>query len=432
MQVAEVRAMAGRGYLALLEAQRGKVAGDFARRRPLISLAISLPTIALLIAAHHPWSRVAIVACAYAAMFVFALVTAIQVGKRGGVAHPGLMYWSSIVTFTTVAINVAATGGLAGPLSPGILPVAIGVFVAYGRGRESTITATYVIFATIGIALLPRSITGPVPSYPWNAAMTLISLLFGVSLFYNIMMSLSDALANAEAKMDQLREDVLDQAGERNAALEGVGAKVAHELKNPLSSVKGLVQLLARKAYDVKSRERFGVVIDEVSRMERILADYLSFSRPLAALRPEPVQLGRVVDSVLAVVEARAASAKTAISRTGDATVNADPRRLKEALLNLISNALDAGPSSIEVAITSNAEQATLTVSDTGRGMSADTLARIGTPFFTMRDGGTGLGVCLAKSVVSQHGGKLAFVSEPGKGTTATLTLPVSAQARAA
>ncbi|MGZ6089335.1 MAG: two-component system sensor histidine kinase NtrB [Polyangiales bacterium] len=432
MVVAQAPRMAGRGYLALLETQRGKVAGDFARRRPLISLAISLPTIALLVAAHHPWPRIAVVACAYAAMFVFALVASIQVGKRGGIAHPGLMYWSSMVTFTTVAINIAATGGLAGPLSPGIVPVAIGIFVTYGRSRESTVTATYVVLATIGLALLPRSLTGPVPAYPWNAAMTLISLLFGVTLFYNIMMSLSDAMATAEAKMDQLREDVLDQAGERNATFEGVGAKVAHELKNPLSSVKGLVQLLARKADDDKSRERFGVVIDEVSRMERILADYLSFSRPLAALRPEPVQLGRVVDSVLAVVEARAASASTTISRTGDATVNADPRRLKEALLNLISNALDASPSSIEVGITMDDQAATLTVSDTGRGMSADTLARIGTPFFTMRDGGTGLGVCLAKSVVAQHGGKLAFTSEPGKGTRATLTLPLANPARAA
>jgi signal transduction histidine kinase len=424
--------MAGRGYLALLEAQRGKVAGDFARRRPVISLMISLPTIALLIAAHHPWPRIAIVACAYAAMFVFAFVTSRQVSKRGGVAHPGLMYWSSIVTFTTVVINVIATGGLAGPLAPGVLPVAIGVFVAYGRGRESTITATYVILATIAVALLPRSITGPVPGHPWHVAMTLISLLFGVSLFYNIMMSLSDALANAEAKMDQLREDVLDQAGERNARLEGVGAKVAHELKNPLSSVKGLVQLLARKADDDKSRERFGVVIDEVSRMERILSDYLSFSRPLASLKPEPVQLGRVVDSVLAVVEARAASANTALSRVGDATVHADPRRLKEALLNLISNAIDAGPSAIDVIIETHGDHATLVVKDTGKGMSPDTLARIGTPFFTMRDGGTGLGVCLAKSVVAQHGGKLAFTSEPGKGTRATLTLPISAPAKAA
>jgi two-component system, NtrC family, sensor histidine kinase HydH len=123
--------------------------------------------------------------------------------------------------------------------------------------------------------------------------------------------------------------------------------------------------------------------------------------------------------------------ARVRLLARGDAAVEADPRRLEEALLNLVANAIEATPPGGEVAVEVRpyGGQAEILVRDTGSGMLPDTLRRLGTPFFTTRDDGTGLGVVLARSVIALHGGSLRYESEPGKGTTVRATLPTRAQA---
>ena len=118
-------------------------------------------------------------------------------------------------------------------------------------------------------------------------------ILFTLFLLRTSSFALGDAFRRTEATLDKMREDVIAAATERTRSLEGIGSKVAHELKNPLSAIKGLVQLLKRGAADDKSRERLGVICSEVTRMEGILRDYLSFSRPLEDLKPQPVELAR-------------------------------------------------------------------------------------------------------------------------------------------
>jgi two-component system sensor histidine kinase HydH len=126
------------------------------------------------------------------------------------------------------------------------------------------------------------------------------------------------------------------------------------------------------------------------------------------------------------VLSARADGARVRLYAEGDATLEADPRRLKEALLNLVVNAIEATPPGGEVAVEVRpaGEGAEIVIRDTGRGMAAETLRRIGTPFFTTREEGTGLGVVLARSVIAQHGGSLRYDSEPGKGTQVRVELP--------
>ena len=116
------------------------------------------------------------------------------------------------------------------------------------------------------------------------------------------------------------------------------------------------------------------------------------------------------------------------LEREGDAELTGDPRRIKEALFNLLANAVEATPRRGEVTARIAARDGLVEViiRDTGRGMPPDVLARVGTPFFTTRAEGTGLGVLLARSVFSQHGGTLELSSVPGKGTTATCLLPVT------
>ncbi len=216
------------------------------------------------------------------------------------------------------------------------------------------------------------------------------------------------------------------KALERARDLAQMGVKVAHELKNPLSAVKALVQLGLRNPVETASHERLAVLEREISRMQEILQSYLSSTRPLQQVTPERVHVGSLVSETLLVLSARADGARVRLSSRGDASVEGDPRRLKEALLNLVANGIEATPPGGEVIVEVRpaADQIEIVVRDTGRGMPPETLRRLGTPFFTTREEGTGLGVALARSVIVQHGGSLRYESEPGKGTTVRATLP--------
>src|SRR5262249_52416073 len=104
----------------------------------------------------------------------------------------------------------------------------------------------------------------------------------------------------------------------------------------------------------------------------------------------------------------------------------ADPRRIKEAMLNFVSNAIQATPSggSVGIEVTKDDLAIQIAIRDTGAGMSPETIAKLGTPFFTTRETGTGLGVVLARSAIHQHGGEVRYESKLGEGTTVIVRLP--------
>ena len=210
-----------------------------------------------------------------------------------------------------------------------------------------------------------------------------------------------------------------------------MAVKVAHELKNPVSAVKALVQLGLRNPAESASHQRLALLEREVARMQEILVAYLSSPRPPGEAVPERVHLGPLVSEALSLLSARADRAGVRLSSRGDACLEGDPRRLREALVNLVANGIEATPPGGEVAVEvrAGADRVEIAVRDTGRGMAPETLRRLGRPFFTTRQDGTGLGVALALSAIAQHGGSLRYESQPGKGTTARATLPIPARA---
>jgi len=166
--------------------------------------------------------------------------------------------------------------------------------------------------------------------------------------------------------------------------------------------------------------------------METILNEYLSFSRPLEDLRPETLDLAALSRDVVNVLAGRADQAGVTLSIEGGATrAQGDPRRLKEALINLVANAIEATPTggAVMLRVHNGGNDVVVEVEDTGRGIAPDDLKRLGTSFFTTRPNGTGLGVVLAQGVITQHGGSLAYASTVGHGTTATIKLPTAAAA---
>jgi signal transduction histidine kinase len=238
---------------------------------------------------------------------------------------------------------------------------------------------------------------------------------------------LTHAQRLAAERLERVRASLLDESSARVRSLEVIGARLAHELKNPLTALKGLLPLVARDPADERARARFDVMAEEVAHMETILGGYLSFSRPLEDLEPRPLDLHGLVDEVLAVLEGRATGAGVSLCRRGEeVALRADARRLRDALLNLVSNAIEASSrgGSVEVALSRTDEGAVIAIRDAGRGMSPAVQARVGTPYFTTRDGGTGLGIVLARAIIVQHGGALAYESRPGSGTVATIRMP--------
>ena len=394
------------------------------RHRTLAMIALSLATVAIAATAGVSPARLAVLAAA-AIGFVGGLTRAPLPGRctaDGDRGHP------LVVATVAVAAAVAATGGLTGPLVVLLPAPVLLAWTSYGRGRH---TAAVGLALTISVGLmlaLPAAATGPALARPAFALLAAWATLIAAAIAAAQIQALIRGLHSASASLDRVRGGVLHDAARRRRGLEAIGAKLAHELKNPLAAIKSLVQLeRGRGHHDEASRRRFGVLLDEVARMEATIRDYLSYSRPIDDLDVATVELGAIVDEVLTVLEGRAEVAGIALARGGrTGPITADARRLKEALLNLVSNALEATPrgGAVEVRYLVAHGGARIVVSDTGRGMTDEVAAKIGTPFFTTRDGGTGLGVVIARTAVTQHGGTLAFAPRPSGGTSATIDLP--------
>ena len=325
---------------------------------------------------------------------------------------------------------VALTGGLHSPIVPALGTASVVPVVFFGTQPATRWLTASLLFLFALLALLPTSWMGPPLPHDHFAAAAIVAFGWAIAIVTNFITRVLAATQAAACAVDVLNEERVAAAAEHAGRLQAVGAKVAHELKNPLASIKGLVQLVSRTPEAPRTRERLEVMQAEIARMEAILAEYLSFSRPLEDLKPHALDLAEVAGSALAAVSGRMESGRIALRVESRHTpIEGDPRRLKEALLNVLSNAVEATATggTIRVSVSpaiGSAAGAVVEIQDSGRGIKPEDLARLGTSYFTTREGGTGLGVVLAQTVVAQHGGTLHYASEPGRGTTVTIRLP--------
>ena len=419
-----------RAQVAYMSAARGKLLW-------LISLHVF--TLGALAAVGYPTGRIVALTATFAAsiaMFLLWLskaacspaepcLQAAESPAREGTRHMA-------PRFLLLLLGLALTGGVRSPLLPSALLPLSDLVIKNGWSRAVHSVLALVAAGLVAMALLPGRWFGPDVPQPAYWMILLAVLVTAGAWHTRYALLLTRTVSDSACELGRAREEMVHRTFARAHEMEQVGLKLSHELKNPLSAIKGLVQLSARAARDPDSAEQLRVVAAEVDRMESILKEYLSFSRPVQALQPRPVALGALADEVLSLMEARAAAAGVALRRRGDATIDADPRRLKDALFNLIGNALEATATGgdVEIEIGEVGQTASIFVRDSGRGMAPEVLARLGTPFFTTRDEGTGLGVVVARATFAQHGGSLIYESAPGRGTTAVGTLPLKSTQR--
>jgi signal transduction histidine kinase len=224
----------------------------------------------------------------------------------------------------------------------------------------------------------------------------------------------------------EAREEALCTHRERAQELAALSGEIAHELKNPLASIKGLSALLARDALPGKPTERLQVLRREVDRMQGILDEFLNFSRPLVPLAVEKIDVHALVLEVADMHEGMAHERNVRLLVKADSEfMHCDPRKIKQALINLVQNALEASPAGQAVEIEAlEGPEIGLRVLDRGPGVAANLHDKIFEPGVTTKAHGSGLGLTIARALVRQHGGELTLSSRDGGGAVAFLRLP--------
>lgn len=248
-----------------------------------------------------------------------------------------------------------------------------------------------------------------------------------VRLYHNLARSYQE-LRQAQAALTQK---------EKLAVLGEMAATVAHEIRNPLTAIRGYSQrigALASKPLDERDVRRIirysGIIIGEVDRLNAVVADVLNFARR-GADRMAPADLNAMIRDVLRLEQINSVSTNVLVTTDLNQhlpPVVCDANQIKQALINLVQNALQAMPDGglLDIETRFDDARAYIVVKDTGNGIPEELMDKIFQPFFTTRPTGTGLGLSLAKRVIEEdHRGTLDVQSRPGEGTTFTIALPL-------
>ncbi|MEL6177713.1 MAG: ATP-binding protein [Myxococcota bacterium] len=417
------------GYDAVRSAQLGAVGTSFLRVRPYVVAVGIMVVLPSLIMSPAPPAQWLTLGCGLAVMLTFFAVESWQARRR--MVDRRQLFVSLLITIAGISVGCLATGAIRSPLLPLLFAPIVTMFAAFGREGWAALVGGGTALTVL--AVCPPGLPWPPIVEPWFSWIAWTATALSLTLLWLSVTGLTQAYRSSGEALERMRAEVLKDSRSRLQSLEAMGAKVAHELKNPLTSTKALVQLMARNV-DPTSRDarRLDVLTEEIARMGRILEDYLSFARPLEALNLALVDLNELVAEVAEVLEAwaeaRGVEVEVEVPGQAEITLTADRAKLKQVLLNLALNGVDACPAvqgRLRLVVESTADGgALLTVEDNGMGMAPEMLERLGTPFFTTREQGTGLGVVVARSVVVQHGGTLTYRSSQGEGTAATVRLP--------
>ncbi len=220
---------------------------------------------------------------------------------------------------------------------------------------------------------------------------------------------------------------------ERRAALGNMAAGIAHEVRNPLTTISTTVHGLKQGEDDVERKEMFEVISSEIARVDTTIGEFLNYARPS---KPDKgvVVVKDVLRTIKTLIGTTAHEKGIIVNLSGESnlSISMDQAHCRQILLNLALNAIDAMPDGGHLTMRAYRDNgnAILLIADDGIGMDSQTLARIMRPFFTTRSNGSGLGLSVTKQLVEANDGSLNIESELGVGTTATISFPYTRKVR--
>jgi len=255
---------------------------------------------------------------------------------------------------------------------------------------------------------------------------------------FNDMISRLDA---AQRELESYHQEQLARA-DRLATIGEMAAAIAHEIRNPLTGIRGVLSVLSRDfpAEDPR-REVVGQTHLLIDRLNKSVEDILHYSRP-SLPQLQTVTLDEIVDRAAALVEGEAKKKRVRLIQETDRTrngsgepavVRADPYQIQQVVVNLILNAIQATPAEGQVSLRTQVvehegapKRACIEIADSGKGMTPEEVAKAFQPFFSTKAQGTGLGLAIAKQIVEQHQGEISLRSESGQGTHVVVALPAA------
>ena len=247
----------------------------------------------------------------------------------------------------------------------------------------------------------------------------------------------AETLENSYQKLREQADQIIEieeqlRRADRLSALGELSAGMAHEIRNPLGSIRGTAEILRDGVAPDDPKQEFAeILVREVDRLNRVLEDFLRFARP------DPVEVGRfvlqhVIGDVLDLTRQQAVrnNVDVAAELGDEIEIPGQGEQVKQAFLNLVLNALQAMPNggALEVSLRVLPQEVQVLFSDSGPGIAPEDRERIFNPFVTTRNSGTGLGLAITQRIIQGHGGRIMLDSRPGEGACFTVCLPRSQQ----
>lgn len=220
---------------------------------------------------------------------------------------------------------------------------------------------------------------------------------------------------------------------ERMTCVNQLAAGLAHEIRNPLTSIKGFIQLMARRTDKPVTPEHVTIILAEIGRIDSLISEFQMLARPLKEPVFEKVNVRNLLECVSLLMEGQRHNKNISLQLEvpcPNCHVFGDISQLKQVFINLLKNAIEAAPINGNVIVTVSEQQdkVAIAVEDDGNGISSEVIEKLGTPFFTTKENGTGLGLSVCYGIVQNHNGQILVSSQPGKKTVFTVRLQVASQ----
>ncbi|KKI89565.1 sporulation kinase [Bacillus sp. SA1-12] len=234
--------------------------------------------------------------------------------------------------------------------------------------------------------------------------------------------------SHTRMKQLQLYYEQIQQA-ERLKTTGQLAAAVAHEIRNPITVVKGFLQLYKEDdSIDKQKKEHFSLMLDELNVAETVISDFLSIAKPKGNIDSSTVNVKNAILSVTDLIQSYALlhNISLKIDVQNEYIISCSLMEFKQLMINLLKNAIEASPNdgTIDIEVKEKKKFIEILVIDSGCGMTKEQLSAIGTPFYTLKSKGTGLGLMICFNIVQKYNGSIQFQSEEGKGTKVSICLP--------